>query len=58
MITLTYDDLKTISDALATADGNEVEWDKCARVWEKIHTIYNLASDYDSDQLFTLKACE
>lgn len=58
MITLTYDDLITILDALALADNNELERGEYYRMWEKTYALINKVKEYGPDQLFMLKVYE
>lgn len=54
MIVLTYNDLITISEALALADNNELEREEYYRLWKRIYALVNEAKKYGPDQLFMI----
>lgn len=54
MTTLTYNDLITISEALALADNNELEREEYYRLWKRIYALVNEVKKYGPDQLFMI----
>ena len=54
MIVLTYNDLITISEALALADNNELEREEYYRLWKRIYARVNEVKKYGPDQLFMI----